>query len=405
MKGWVYIITNKAMPNLLKVGYSTKDPALRANDLHNTGVPHRYVVEYDALVEEPYLVEQKVHKLLKDHHEDKEWFRCNVTEAIIAIRKVSNSSLIHESIKNEAFINSQKNQDPTDAQAKFDLDLNVTRQAMDSEIQNELIASQLNPKITELVTNRLGECLSDGSIVFYIDVSFKYGLIVQPKDEIRPANWTDAKILASAHGQEWHLPTKEEMTLLYAEKGIVGGFARGINDKYWTSTEYDSIYAWSKQSSNWGNKQVVTHKNQLCLVRAVRTLPLSHTLTNKAKAKELVTYQLGDILSDGGIVFYVDISGSHGLTTRPAHETQFFNWTYAKSFIGLNYLQGWRLPTKDELLLMYHQKDILRGNTHDYYWSSTELNSKFVSTLRFYNGDVVSASKDNKFLVRPVRSF
>jgi hypothetical protein len=50
MKGWVYIITNKAMPNILKIGYSTKDPEIRANDLHTTGVPYRYVVEYDALV-------------------------------------------------------------------------------------------------------------------------------------------------------------------------------------------------------------------------------------------------------------------------------------------------------------------------------------------------------------------
>ena len=67
MKGWVYIITNKAMPDLLKVGYSTKDPALRANDLHNTGVPHRYVVEYDALVEEPYLIEQMfLHRKFQD---------------------------------------------------------------------------------------------------------------------------------------------------------------------------------------------------------------------------------------------------------------------------------------------------------------------------------------------------
>lgn len=53
MKGWVYIITNEAMPNLLKVGFSTKDPELRANELHTTGVPYRYVVEYEALVNEP----------------------------------------------------------------------------------------------------------------------------------------------------------------------------------------------------------------------------------------------------------------------------------------------------------------------------------------------------------------
>ena len=407
MKGWVYIITNKAMPDLLKVGYSTKDPALRANDLHNTGVPHRYVVEYDALVEEPYLVEQKVHKLLKDHHEDKEWFRCNVTEAIIAIRKVSSSSLIHESIKNEDFTNSQKNLDPNDAQTQFKLDLNATGEVIDSNIQNEVVTSQLNPKTTELIANKVGDCLSDGSVVFYIDALLRYGLAAQPKDALKRARWTEAKLLANAYGQGWHLPTKEEMALLYVQKNVVGSFASDfVSNLYWSSTEYDSIYAWSQKFSN--GKQLFTIKDQTCLVRAIRTF--TNTLMTKlnesvVELKEFVTYKIGDVLSDGGIIFYVDISGSHGLATRPAHETQFFNWAYAKSFIGLNYLHGWRLPAKDELLLMYHQKDMLRGNTYDYYWSSTELNSKFVSTLRFHNGDVVSASKDNKFLVRPVRSF
>jgi hypothetical protein len=99
MKGWVYIITNKAMPNLVKVGYSTKDPEMRANELYSTGVPHRYTVEYDALVNEPYEIEQKVHKLLKDYIENKEWFRCEIVKAVAAIRQTAGNDIIHESIK------------------------------------------------------------------------------------------------------------------------------------------------------------------------------------------------------------------------------------------------------------------------------------------------------------------
>ena len=99
MKGWIYIITNKAMPDLLKVGFSTKDPESRANELHTTGVPHRYVVEYDVLVDEPRIIEQKAHKLLKAHHENKEWFRCDINTAIIAIRQAANNSIILESNK------------------------------------------------------------------------------------------------------------------------------------------------------------------------------------------------------------------------------------------------------------------------------------------------------------------
>ena len=101
MKGWVYIITNKAMPDLLKVGFSTKDPELRADELHTTGIPHRYVVEYDVLVHEPYTVEQKAHMLLKSYHENKEWFKCDIPTAIIAIRQAANNTIILESNKHD----------------------------------------------------------------------------------------------------------------------------------------------------------------------------------------------------------------------------------------------------------------------------------------------------------------
>jgi hypothetical protein len=88
IRGWVYIITNKAMPGLVKVGFSTKDPALRAADLNHSGAPHPFEVAFDILVEEPRDVEQKVHDALRGKREGKEWFRCSVEEAIYAIDSV-----------------------------------------------------------------------------------------------------------------------------------------------------------------------------------------------------------------------------------------------------------------------------------------------------------------------------
>lgn len=88
MKGWIYVIANKAMPGLIKVGYSMKDPELRAAELNHTGSPHPYVVDYEALVEEPRDVEQMVHGHLRDRREGKEWFRCSAEEAIAAIQSV-----------------------------------------------------------------------------------------------------------------------------------------------------------------------------------------------------------------------------------------------------------------------------------------------------------------------------
>jgi hypothetical protein len=88
IRGWVYVLTTKSTPNLLKVGFSLKDPVLRANELENAGLPYPYVVDYEALVYEPLEIEQRVHKELKDFREAKEWFRCSLADAIDTIRKV-----------------------------------------------------------------------------------------------------------------------------------------------------------------------------------------------------------------------------------------------------------------------------------------------------------------------------
>ena len=99
MKGWVYVITNKAMPGIIKVGYSMKDPELRAAELNHTGSPHPYVVDYEVLVEEPRDIEQAAHGRLRDKREGKEWFRCSTEEAIAAIKSVVGSRAQVENFK------------------------------------------------------------------------------------------------------------------------------------------------------------------------------------------------------------------------------------------------------------------------------------------------------------------
>ncbi len=99
VKGWVYVIFNKAMPGLVKVGYSMKDPELRASELNHTGSPHPYCVDYEMLVYEPRDVEQRAHKLLSDWSEGKEWFRCSTEEAVAVIKEVVAGREIAETYK------------------------------------------------------------------------------------------------------------------------------------------------------------------------------------------------------------------------------------------------------------------------------------------------------------------
>jgi len=87
LKGWVYVISNLAMPGLLKIGFSMKDPEGRAKELDSAGMPHPYVVEYAILVENPELAERESHMLLQKYLERKEWFRCEIELASAAVFK------------------------------------------------------------------------------------------------------------------------------------------------------------------------------------------------------------------------------------------------------------------------------------------------------------------------------
>lgn len=49
---------------------------------------------------------------------------------------------------------------------------------------------------------------------------------------------------------------------------------------------------------------------------------------------------------------------------------------------------GWRLPTKDELNILYKNKDSIGGFENDYYWSSTPDGSSDAAWLQnFVDGD------------------
>lgn len=84
------------MPGILKIGYTMKDPAIRAQELNTTGVPHPYNVDYEILVDNPYTLEQNVHSTLKNFKENKEWFRVDIGKAIDAIRSCCKEKIYYE---------------------------------------------------------------------------------------------------------------------------------------------------------------------------------------------------------------------------------------------------------------------------------------------------------------------
>jgi hypothetical protein len=89
--GNIYILSNPAMPGLLKIGYTRKSVVDRANELSNlTGVPVPFVIEYEKLVDSPAFTESRLHDQLQQYRirKNKEFFLTDVDTAVIAVNKI-----------------------------------------------------------------------------------------------------------------------------------------------------------------------------------------------------------------------------------------------------------------------------------------------------------------------------
>lgn len=144
-----------------------------------------------------------------------------------------------------------------------------------------------------------------GGIIFYIDSTGVHGLIAALSDQSNAVQWyngsyittgatattvgsglTNTNLIIAAQGtgtyaasvcrdyegggfNDWFLPSKDELNLLYLQQAIVGGFVGGVGaTHYWSSTE-TAINGASDQEFDLG-AQNSTEKIATSSVRAVR---------------------------------------------------------------------------------------------------------------------------------------
>lgn len=137
--GWIYIITNKAIPELIKIGYTTQEPQKRANMMAREGLPFPYVVEYAILVEDPINIEIKVHRRLKDKRAGKEWFRISPEEAVSVIKEVVGYIFIEEKYYRVERIKAEKIMNLKKVEADFKQSFEKKRQEIDEFYRNKKI--------------------------------------------------------------------------------------------------------------------------------------------------------------------------------------------------------------------------------------------------------------------------
>jgi len=88
---YVYILTNKAMPGLIKIGFTDKTPQKRVESLNKaSGVPMEFEIEWAFPCFSAIQLEKEVHIALDGYRlrKNREFFRINIEQAKETIREL-----------------------------------------------------------------------------------------------------------------------------------------------------------------------------------------------------------------------------------------------------------------------------------------------------------------------------
>ena len=80
-RGFVYCLSNEAMPGLYKIGY-TEYLEKRTMELQKSGVPYPFEIEFAKEVVNPFEKEQKIHEILVKERvsKNREFFKTEITK-------------------------------------------------------------------------------------------------------------------------------------------------------------------------------------------------------------------------------------------------------------------------------------------------------------------------------------
>jgi hypothetical protein len=238
-------------------------------------------------------------------------------------------------------------------------------------------------------------------------------LLVAQNDMPFEMNFDKANIACNELGSGWRLPTYAELFLLYKNKDKIGGFT---DDIYWSSAHmlttdnfttgllfiinfFDKIEQVSDKKYNpWSKWSSKNHVRAVRSTNAYKSNPLKNIITFDNTNPDLHVYKVlwhDDIIGKPIIIGHLEVAQidlEYGM-----------DWNNAKLACA-DLGEGWRLPTKDELIILFKNKAKISNLTKYRYWSSTEENSFHAWSTNFTWGESYTNHKNDEIQIRAVRS-
>lgn len=279
---------------------------------------------------------------------------------------------------------------------------------------------------------------SDSAAIIGKSIKFQ-NLVVAESSFPKQMNWADAKKACASLGKDWRLPTQYELEILNKNKDKIGGFTNG---GYWSSSEGFFLFAW-QQAFLVANQSTINNlpsassawslKYGTCYVRAIRGPELSEKLSDMSfgsfmnnlfkyltfffllfflviiiytklnpsavQNPNFIIYRLSNWIGVIGKYMPAQILRSRmdkpmdrpalliigNLEIYPNDFPSAMEWTDAKEAceaLG----DGWRLPTKGELNILYQNRKNIGGFDIVNYWSSTEFAYMYAWKQNFLTG-------------------
>jgi Protein of unknown function (DUF1566) len=124
------------------------------------------------------------------------------------------------------------------------------------------------------------------------------------------------------------------------------------------------------------------------------------------------TPQIGGKMADGAIYAGISPDTHEPMYTTSARVVDHYNWNRGAEYcraLKINGHVGWRLPTKDELSVLYNNREAIGGfdtsgaESVGWYWSFSEEGGDLVWGQRFSDGEQYYNIKTYVSSVRCVR--